>query len=297
MGGEPACAVVIVTHNTKDHVVRALESLPARGGREVIVVDTGSSDGTVATVRALRADVRVIELENTGFGRAANTGVRAAQADVVVIANADVRFCDGAVEALCHAVRESPGIAAAGPQVRYPDGSLQASARAAISPQDAIRHAFLGRWAPRNRWTRRYHAAEHDPDAPRDAMWLSGCAFAVRREVFDAVGGFDPGYFLYVEDVDLGERLRGRGWRLRYEPGALVMHAAGASTSQRRGRALLTHARSIDRYVAGRAAGWRGAAARIAIRPALAAWIGATWAAERVLPGRSVTGERHGGAA
>ena len=284
-------AVVLVTHDTRDEVIRALDTLPPTPGREVVVVDTGSTDDTVVAVRARRPDVRILELDNAGFGRGANAGVRVTSAEAVVIANADVAFAPGAIEALCRAVLDHSDVAAVGPFVSYPDGTPQASARTALRASDAVLHALLGRFAPRNRWTRRYHAQHLDHRRERDAAWLSGCAFCVRRRAFDAVGGFDPGYFLYVEDVDLGERLRGAGWRLRYDPAARVTHTVGASTSRRRGRALMTHARSIDRYLAGRVGRW-SAVSRVALRPALVGWVVVTWVAERVSHGRSPTGER-----
>jgi N-acetylglucosaminyl-diphospho-decaprenol L-rhamnosyltransferase len=145
--------------------------------------------------------------------------------------------------------------------------------------------------APDNRWTRRYRAHDHEHPEPREAEWLSGCALALRREAFDAVGGFDPGYQLYVEDLDLGVRLRAAGWGLRFQPEASVEHRVGASTSRARGRALISHARSLDRYLKQQG----GVAARLA-RPlwwlGLAGWVVATWSWERTF-GRhqSPTGE------
>lgn len=287
-------AVVLVTHDTRDEVLRALDSVPAEPGRQVVVVDTGSSDDTVSSVRSRRSDVRVLELDNAGFGRGANAGVRSTGAEVVVIANADVTFAPSAIESLCRALSEDTRVAAVGPFVRYPDGTPQASARSALRTSDALLHALLGRVVPDNRWTLRYHARHLDPHVARDAEWLSGCALAVRRSAFEEVGGFDPGYFLYVEDVDLAERLRDAGWRLRYDPAAEVTHSVGASTSRRRVASLVAHARSIDRYVSRRVGPRWSAVSLGVLRPALAAWVVVTWATERVQHGRSPTGERRG---
>jgi N-acetylglucosaminyl-diphospho-decaprenol L-rhamnosyltransferase len=218
----------------------------------VVVADAGSRDGTVAAVRG-RADVtRVLALANTGFGRAANAGVRATSARFVLVANADVRVRPGALARLAASLAAAADVAAVGPQVRYPSGALQASARRHLDAPTVLGHAVLGRWWPENPWTRRYHARDLPSEVPRDVAWLSGCALLLRREAFESVGGFDPGYFLYVEDVDLGDRLRAAGWRLRYEPAAVVEHRVGASTSRARGRALWHHAASLDRYLARR---------------------------------------------
>lgn len=289
------CAVVLVTHDTRDEVLTALSTLPAGPDLETVVVDTGSHDDTVVAVRGHRPDVAVVELDNAGFGRGANTGVRLTSAPYVVVANADVRFDEGAIEAVCSVMEACGDVAAVGPRVRYPAGAPQASARTRPATRDAVAHALLGRVAPGNRWTRRYHTAGMDADTARDAGWLSGCALALRRSAFEDVGGFDPGYFLYVEDVDLCERLAAAGWRLRYEPRAGVVHVVGASTSRRRFRALTAHARSLDRYVAKRLRGSSWSWLRAPLRVALVGWVVVTWVLERVLAGRrSTTGERRG---
>lgn len=241
-------AVVIVTHDTRDEVLGCLASIPEDEAAQIVVVDSGSTDDTAEALRRQHPDVRVIRLANVGFGRGANCGIRATRADHVVVCNADVRFTRGALPVMAGRLEADVEVAAVGPLVRYPDGTVQASARCMPDVRTAVVHGLLGRVAPDNAATRRYHVRDEPTEQPRDVDWLSGCALALRRTAVDEVGGFDPGFFLYVEDVDLGQRLRSRGWRLRYEPSARVVHSVGASTSQQRGRSLLAHARSLDRY-------------------------------------------------
>jgi N-acetylglucosaminyl-diphospho-decaprenol L-rhamnosyltransferase len=267
----PSVAVVVVTHDTRDELLACLDTVT--GADEVVVADAGSSDGTAAAIRDRHPGVRVLELANTGFGRAANAGVRASTAEVVVVANADVTFDPGAIPALARALADDTALAAVGPAVRDPAGTTQASARRLPSPATALGHALLGRIAPANRWTARYHQRDADPSRARDVDWLSGCALALRRQAFDDVGGFDPGYFLYVEDVDLAWRLREAGWRLRYEPVARVTHRGGASTGRRPVRALLAHARSLDRFYARTHPSTADRALRPLVRVGLAAWV------------------------
>jgi N-acetylglucosaminyl-diphospho-decaprenol L-rhamnosyltransferase len=289
----PRSAVVVVTHDTRDEVLGCLATLPAAGADEVVVVDTGSRDGTVAAVRAAAPDVVVVPLDNVGFGRAANAGVRRTTADVVVVSNADVRFDAGCVRRLAAGLAADDTLAAVGPAVRYPDGRHQASARQVPDLVTAVGHGLLSRPWPDNPWTRRYRRLDVPADQARDADWLSACALAVRRRAFEDIGGFDPGYFLYVEDVDLGVRLRRAGWRLRYDPHAGVMHRVGASTSRRRAWAVATHARSLDRFYARHVGvGPVGRTLRPVLRAALAGWVAATLIAERCgRRGRSTTGE------
>jgi N-acetylglucosaminyl-diphospho-decaprenol L-rhamnosyltransferase len=295
----PVPSVVVIAHDTRDEALACLRSALAAGAREVVLVDSGSRDGTVEAVRAALPQVRVLPLANVGFGRAANAGVATTSSDAVVVANADVRFDVDSLTTLHAGLVADDDLAAVGPAVVYPDGSPQASARRLPDVATAVGHAALGRLWPTNPFTRRYRALDADPTRPRDVDWLSGCAVAVRRAAFDAVGGFDPAYFLYVEDVDLGVRLRRAGWRLRYEPAARVTHRVGASTGQRRAWALMQHARGLDRFVATHLAA-RGPARllRPVVRVGLAGWVVVTLMWERVERwagwSRSTTGERGG---
>lgn len=293
-------AVVVVTHDTRDEVLGCLASLTSvarrghvGGSLEVVVADAGSGDGTADAVRAAHPEVTVLELANAGFGRCANAAVRATTSSVVVVANADVRFAPGGPTALAAAVRTSADVALVGPRLTYPDGRPQASARALPDLPTALGHALLGRWWPTNRWTRRYRRSGAGHDVAQDVDWVSGAVFAVRRAAFDHVGGFDPGYPLYVEDVDLAARLRDAGWRVRYDPVTTVIHRVGASTSRHRLRALWWHARGLDRFASRR---YLPAAVRPVARPllrvGLGAWVVATAVAERTVGrSRSTTGE------
>jgi N-acetylglucosaminyl-diphospho-decaprenol L-rhamnosyltransferase len=288
--------VVLVTHETRGEVLGALASLAGHPG-PVVVVDSGSQDGTAEAVRGEHPAVRVLELDNVGFGRGANAGAAAlpVDVDVVLIANADVRFGPDAVEALVAALAEDPEVALVGPRVRYPDGSHQASARRSPTFGTALTHGAIGWIVPDNAATRRYHALDlTGPDVIEavDVDWVSGCAFAVRRSDFDAVGGFDPGYGLFVEDVDLCDRLRAGGRRVRFVPSALVEHRVGASTGQRPLRARIAHARALERYLSRPG---RGPARHLRplLWPGLAAWVAATSVAGVLRgEGRSTTGER-----
>lgn len=284
---------VVVSHRTPVRAERCVASLRAAGADIVLVVDAGSDDDTVRRLRA--AGIDVLAEANLGFGRCANAGIAQLDhdVDVAVVCNADTRWEAGSVSRLAVAVRR-PGVVAAGPRVTYPDGRPQASARRLPSLATAFAHAALGLWWPDNRWTRRYRALDTDPDVHRDVDWLSGCALAVDRAAFTAVGGFDPGYFLYAEDVDLGVRLRRAGGRLVTVPEAHVVHEVGASTTHLSARRVVHHARSLDRFATRHVlTGW-GRVLRPLLRLGLAAWalVTVVWERTRGRPGgRSTTGE------
>ena len=266
-------AVVVVVHNTRDDLLACLASLPAAGADEVVVVDSGSVDGSLEAAQAAAPWVRALRLANVGFGQAANAGVAATRAEVVVLANADTRFRPGSVAALRDYVGAHADVGVVGPLVRFPDGRLQLSARAFPSIPQALGHALLGFVHPDNRWTRAYRLTDWDHTSERDVDWVSGCCLAARRSAFDAVGGFDPAYFMFVEDVDLCWRMSRAGWRVAFTPSSEVLHDVGGAVSGRRLRMIVEHARSLDRFFARRYRGRAGRALRPLVRLGLAGWV------------------------
>jgi N-acetylglucosaminyl-diphospho-decaprenol L-rhamnosyltransferase len=280
--------VVVVNHDTREDLRACLTTLHDAGADEVVVVDSGSSDGSPEMVAAEFDEVRCIALPNVGFGKSANAGVAATSAPAVVVANADTRFPTGSVKAMGGYLAAHSDVGAMGPMVRFPDGRLQMSARAFPSLRQAIGHAAFGLWWPDNPWTRAYRLTDWDHASERDVDWVSGCCVAVRREAFDAVGGFDPAYFMFVEDVDLCYRLGQTGWRVVFAPVAEVIHAVGASVSRRRFRMAVEHARSLDRFFGLRYAGSPKRVLRPLIRLGLLGWLAValTWS---MLRGRGTT--------
>jgi N-acetylglucosaminyl-diphospho-decaprenol L-rhamnosyltransferase len=153
--------------------------------------------------------------------------------------------------------------------IKEPSGAVYPSARLLPSIGRGAGHAVLGKVWANNPWTRSYRQSEA-AITERPAGWLSGSCLLLRREAFDSVDGFDPRYFMYFEDVDLGDRLRRKGWLNVYVPTAEVMHIGGHSTSKASKRMLLEHHRSAYRYLADRHRGPAWAPLRVVLRAALA---------------------------
>ena len=155
-----------------------------------------------------------------------------------------------------------------GPLIHTPEGLVYPSARRLPSLGPGIGHALCGWWWPTNPWTAAYRVETTVP-VERTAGWLSGSCLLLRRDAFDAVGGFDPGYFMYFEDLDLGDRLGAAGWHNVYVPSAVVLHTGGHATSRDAARMATEHHRSAWRYLSRRYAGWRWLPVRVVLRVGL----------------------------
>jgi N-acetylglucosaminyl-diphospho-decaprenol L-rhamnosyltransferase len=224
---------------------------------KVVVVDNGSSDGSVAAVaRALPAVTVLDPGANLGYARAANLGIAATDAPVVAVCNPDLEVREGAAGALLDRLDAEFDLGAVGPMIRNTDGTIYPSARSVPRLRDAVGHGLLGLVWRTNPFTRRYRQLDADPRRRRDVDWVSGAAVWLRRAALTTVGGWDDRYFMYVEDVDLCWQLRQRGWRVSYEPGAVVTHVQGATTAKHPYRMIAEHHRSLYRYASKR---WRGA--------------------------------------
>lgn len=253
--GMPATDVVVVSYNSGAHLADCLGSIVGdRSVASVVVVDNGSSDDSSSVVARFPSVRWLPTGVNLGFGRAANRGIAATAAPVVVVLNPDTVVHAGAIGALTAALAADPRLGVVGPTVRNPDGTTYPSARAFPSLVDAMGHAFVGLVRPDNRWTRRYR----NPDRVDGRVdWVSGTAMALRRSAVEQVGGFDEDYFMYVEDVDLCWRLRRAGWHAAVVPSAEVLHHIGASSEGAPYRMIAAHHRSLLRFEARTARGPR----------------------------------------
>jgi N-acetylglucosaminyl-diphospho-decaprenol L-rhamnosyltransferase len=240
--------------------VRSLRADTSAGNAEIVVVDNGSSDGSVAALRAEISDVQVVRAPgNVGYARAANMGIAATRAPIVAIVNPDACVERGAAGVLVERLESQPRIGACGPRILNSDGSVYPSARQVPSVPVAIGHGVFGLWWPTNPFTARYRELDADSSRPRLVDWVSGAAIWLRRDALDAVGGWDERYFMYMEDLDLCWRLRRAGWEIAFEPAAQVEHLQGVSTARRPYRMLLEHHRSAWKFARRRFVGVRAA--------------------------------------
>jgi len=245
--------VVVVTFSPGDSLASFLTSLSCATPYDVVLADNGSTDGSPAA--AVGPGVRLLPTGgNLGYGRAANLGASGAADDWLVVANPDVTWSPGALDGLLAAAQRWPRAGCLGPAIRTPAGQLYPSARAFPSLGRGTAHAVFGWWWPGNPWTRSYRAEAGSP-VEGTTGWLSGSCMLLRREAFEMVGGFDPTYFMYCEDMDLCRRLGEAGWESVYVPSAVITHQGGHATSRSAGPMLREHHRALFRYLSRQYAG------------------------------------------
>jgi N-acetylglucosaminyl-diphospho-decaprenol L-rhamnosyltransferase len=243
-------AVVVVNYNGGEEIVGCLRTLVSEAPAEIVVVDNASADGSDRRIASAFPDVRLLRNDrNLGFAAPVNRGVRATSTPYVFVVNQDATVKAGSLAALERALDAHPRAAAAGALVRNPDGTVQPTKRSFPSFGQAILHGIVGIFRPSNRGTRAYLQSDDDFSTDRTVDWVAGPAMALRREAFDAVGGFDEAFFFFVEDVDLCKRFWDAGFEVWFVPGAEVTHAWGGSWTKRPLRFMWMHQRNLFRYV------------------------------------------------
>jgi GT2 family glycosyltransferase len=202
---------------------------------EFVIVDNGSTSADRVRLETLaQRDERVRLLTghgNIGFARGANLGARTAAGDILVFLNPDAFLQPGCIAELVRELESRPGPCIVGGRVLNTDRTEQRGARRGdITPVTAL--VSLSRLSDRLPALRAYEVhweAETPPEKPASVPTISGACFAMRQEDFDAVEGFDEGYFLHVEDVDLCWRVRQQGGSVVFHPKAEVIHLGHTS--------------------------------------------------------------------
>ena len=221
-------SVIMVSYNTRDMLRDALVSLRAKTSGveyEVIVVDNGSEDGSVAMLRAEFPDVRVIESGgNIGFGRANNLGFEAARGEFCFLLNTDTLLVNNAVALLRDHMRSHPEVGACGANLcrrnLVPTFSYGRLPRRSDILYQFV-PAFLGRSGRKKNYCQ--------GGDPRPVGYVTGADMMVRAAVVREVGGFDPDFFMYAEEIELSCRITRAGWRIDVVPEARIIHFGGGA--------------------------------------------------------------------
>jgi N-acetylglucosaminyl-diphospho-decaprenol L-rhamnosyltransferase len=247
----PDVSVVVVSFNAREHLQRCLSAVDGEA-YEVVVVDNGSNDGSGELVQARFPLVQLLQLDsNVGLPAANNAGIRVASGRYILLLNSDAWPREHGIAELARLVDAHPEIGAAGPRLLNPDGSLQRSVRGFPTLwRLATEYFFLRKLAPRSGLLNAFYGAGFPHDEPRDVEWVTSAVLLLRREAVDAVGGFDPSFFIFSDEVDLCLRLRRAGWSVVFWPRAEFVHVGGVSTRPQWGRMYREQLRSHLRYFA-----------------------------------------------
>ncbi len=231
----PDLSVIIVSWNVRELLRVCLQTIRQEEDvhPEVVVVDSGSTDGTPEMVRAEFPEVHLIACpDNVGFPKGNNLGLGVATGRYVLLLNPDTEVQPGALATMLAYMDMHPDVGVVGPQLLNPDGTVQSSRRRFPTLATAVfESTWLEPFAPRT-VLHHYYALDLPDDQIADVDWVTGACMLVRREVIEQVGGMDEGYFMYSEELDWCRRIRQKGWRVVYLPHAQVMHHVGKSSEQ-----------------------------------------------------------------
>ncbi len=243
----PDVDVVIVAHDSGAMLEGAVASVEGQiaPGR-IIVVDSGSSDGSVEAVVAAHPAVRVISVENRGFAAANNAGLAATGGEFVLLLNPDAALEERCVEPLVSRAKSNRTAGIVSPRITDPDGSTQIGSfgpfptlgRALATRANRILHVLM----------RRKGDGRPEVHGTTPVDWVTGACMLVRRRAIEAVGPMDEGYFLYYEDVDWCHRMHDGGWSVLVEPSACCMHHRGGSGGGGSAAAQKAYRDSFYRY-------------------------------------------------
>lgn len=242
----PAVSVVIVSWNTREHLVACLGTVDAAGRAiptETIVVDNGSADGSAEAAAAHAGATVIRNAENRGFAAAVNQGIAVARGRHVLLLNPDARLPARAISDLAAYLDATPDVGIVGAALRDPDGRRQKSVAEIPSLATELLNRDLLRLLSPGRFPDREAG-----DTPRDVPSVIGACLLARRAAIEAVGPLDEGYFVFLEETDWCVRMREKGYRVVHHPGVVVEHAQGAAKAHAPAAGWIEYTRSLYRF-------------------------------------------------
>ena len=240
-------SAVVVSHGHAEELEQSLPVLAPQVDELLLIANT---PGSVPS--RLPDGVRVLESERPlSFAANANVGIVNTSHELVLVANPDAIPAPDAVAILRDFVAAHPRCGVAGPLMLYSDGSWQASRRSFPTVgATLVRRTPLRLLFPPLRWQRHHYLLDERPEEPVQTDTMLGAFLLMRRTMLDEIGGWDPGYRMYCEDIDLNYRAAKAGWERWYVPAAVVQHEYAAVIDKRfLTRHTIWHARAMLRFL------------------------------------------------
>ena len=245
-------SIIIVSWNVADLLRACLDSIlaaPTKLALEIIVVDSASSDATVAMIQSEYPQVTLMaQTENLGFVKCNNIGLNASRGQHVLLLNPDTEIIGDALATMVAYLDAHPDVGIVGPHTFNTDRTTQSTKRRFPTMATGFfESTWLQDYAPKSLmdW---YYAADVADQAIGDVDWVQGSALMARRSMYEQIGGLDEGFFMFSEELDWCKRAKDAGWRVVYVGAAQIIHHGGKSTEQIASRKYIYFHQSKLRY-------------------------------------------------
>ncbi|MEO0074035.1 MAG: glycosyltransferase family 2 protein [candidate division WOR-3 bacterium] len=243
-------SIVIVTWNNEADIRNCLNSISCSYKFEIIVVDNASTDSTRQLLRSYSGTTLILNDCNLGYARACNQGILCSRGEYVLLLNPDTILEPSAVDIMSRFLDDHPHVGAVAPRLLNSDGSTQHSVRSLPTVSSCLWEITgLPRLFPSCRSIGRWRLRWFDYGKPAEIEQPMSSCLLVRRQILQALSGFDERFSIFYNDVDLSARMLKAGWKTIYLPQARVVHRRGASTSQAKAKMIWQTHRSLFRYL------------------------------------------------
>ncbi len=228
-------SLIVVNFNSGDYLLYSLRSIKLNLDKnmEVIVVDNNSRDDSINKAKKIFPEFKYIESKrNLGYGGGCNLGAKYAKGDILIFSNADIIIKRDTFEKIREYFKKDKSVGIIGPALEYPDGSYQPSCRRYPRFKYLLfgRKSFFSFIFKNNPITREFLYLNLEKEKePVEVEGVVGAFFAIRRDAFEKIGGFDERFFLFAEDIDLCLRVREKGYKIFHIPSIRIIHFHGGS--------------------------------------------------------------------
>lgn len=249
---EKKISVVVLNWNTKDLLTQCVQSLEKElsfldSQSEIILVDNGSTDGSVETINSLEENfsqhpkisiLKILNKDNLGYTKGNNLGIKAASGEYIMILNTDTIVQPGSIRKMIEFLENHPEFHIIGPQLLNPDGTPQANCGRFPHLKTVALMLFKEHF-------KESQQVRFSPERSQEVEWLMGAAFIARKEVFEKTGGFDENIFMYMEEVEWFYRARKAGFKAYFLKDAQITHLGRGSSKTGKTQPILNIYRGV----------------------------------------------------